>query len=708
MNERVSSMLCGAALAFGLAFGGVACGVTALDLTCSLGALAVCLMLLCLLFAGLLSVPRGGYVLLGLAAVAVIWAAFNQSFHEEALSMAAQIGHFYKNAYGLVLPEAIEEVTKESHLVPVLVMSAVIAATVCWAAVHRIPAVLAVFLSAVPVALCCVVTDTVPELWCVLLWLGALILLLITHPVRLRDGAQGTKLTGILAIPVALAVTVLALALPADSYREPELELSDLEGWFTGKLPYVGQTSEGELVISFGEDLSDRVDLDDLPAGDRGRNPVLEVRASFSGALYLRGQDHDRYDGRSWSSSPEREETDWIPASEYIEANGLVSLRMLSRQSRYYFPYWPSQPVTLIGGSVENVDQTVEYYYTRMTLVEDWHALWTTQQKPDARPWEEVLTNDPYLELPEYTKEQAWGILDQILFTGDVVDRAKMIADFVRSSAEYDLNAPRMPEDAEDFAIWFLTEAESGYCSHFATATTVLLRAVGIPARYVEGYMTRVESGEPSIIRENMAHAWVEYYVDGLGWLILESTPGYGEDSTEETTAPTEETTAPTEETTEPTETTAPTEETTVPTEETTAPAETTVPGKTEPSGDGQQGSAPGSEVLLWMGILAAVMALVILQWLLRLRWRRVRKRRGKPNTRALTRFREAKRLARLSGLTLPEELVELADKACFSQYQLTQQELLRFDAYLCQAVAELKKAPFLLRLVYRLVFAAY
>ena len=94
------------------------------------------------------------------------------------------------------------------------------------------------------------------------------------------------------------------------------------------------------------------------------------------------------------------------------------------------------------------------------------------------------------------------------------------IMDYVQNSARYSLNTGRMDDSYTDFAQWFLAESDTGYCVHFATAATVLLRAAGIPARYVTGYMVNCEAGVPVIVESDRAHAWVEYFDDELNtWL---------------------------------------------------------------------------------------------------------------------------------------------------------------------------------------------
>ncbi len=79
----------------------------------------------------------------------------------------------------------------------------------------------------------------------------------------------------------------------------------------------------------------------------------------------------------------------------------------------------------------------------------------------------------------------------------------------------------------------FLTETREGSSVQYATALTLILRELGVPARYVEGYIaTNFESngeagGYSDEITDRNAHAWVEVYYPGYGWLTYEATPRY-------------------------------------------------------------------------------------------------------------------------------------------------------------------------------------
>lgn len=90
----------------------------------------------------------------------------------------------------------------------------------------------------------------------------------------------------------------------------------------------------------------------------------------------------------------------------------------------------------------------------------------------------------------------------------------------------------RIPEEVtceSEFLDYFLLENKQGFCSYFATAFVLLARAEGLPARYVEGFCVPVKGEERTIVYSRMAHAWPEVYMEGVGWIPFEPTPGYEE-----------------------------------------------------------------------------------------------------------------------------------------------------------------------------------
>lgn len=105
--------------------------------------------------------------------------------------------------------------------------------------------------------------------------------------------------------------------------------------------------------------------------------------------------------------------------------------------------------------------------------------------------------------------------------------RAIALQDYLRQNHTYSLEVPHTPPGRE-FVHYFLMDTKEGYCTYFATALAVMLRLEGIPSRYVEGYRMPQHSHDGIYeIRQKHAHAWVEAYIQGFGWVTLEPTPAY-------------------------------------------------------------------------------------------------------------------------------------------------------------------------------------
>lgn len=126
----------------------------------------------------------------------------------------------------------------------------------------------------------------------------------------------------------------------------------------------------------------------------------------------------------------------------------------------------------------------------------------------------------------------------------NLADAISYIKDYLNRNTRYSLSPGSLPK-GKDFVEYFLYENKAGYCTHYASAGALMLRAMGYPARYVEGYaVSRSDlSGYSSLyieeasktnnpveitVRDYNAHAWVEVYFDGFGWIPVEFTAASG------------------------------------------------------------------------------------------------------------------------------------------------------------------------------------
>lgn len=111
----------------------------------------------------------------------------------------------------------------------------------------------------------------------------------------------------------------------------------------------------------------------------------------------------------------------------------------------------------------------------------------------------------------------------------DLKQLASWIQNTLWTDTEYSLSPGRLP-DGRDFCDYFLFENKRGYCMHYATAAVLMFREFGIPSRYVEGYTLNGVDPDANgnySVSDRGAHAWPEVFVDNIGWLPVEVTPGF-------------------------------------------------------------------------------------------------------------------------------------------------------------------------------------
>lgn len=188
-----------------------------------------------------------------------------------------------------------------------------------------------------------------------------------------------------------------------------------------------------------------------------------------------------------------------------------------------------------------------------------------------------------------------------------------------------------------DIAEYFLFDSGKGFCQQYATTAALMYRLLGLPSRYVTGYMVtpsdfhkNSDGTYTAIATDEKAHAWVEVYVDGTGWIPTEVT--FSQDEIDQGGSTAVDDNNPTEE---------PTSEkaTTEPTENTTEPSDLTEP-TTEPNNtNSSDNNNSMSEMLiqaLKIVVTAVITVVVIIAVILFFKWRRKGKlaslRRMKPN----------------------------------------------------------------------------
>jgi len=130
-----------------------------------------------------------------------------------------------------------------------------------------------------------------------------------------------------------------------------------------------------------------------------------------------------------------------------------------------------------------------------------------------------------YLQLPKLDSRIRDLALAMTAESVGPAEQARAIENRLRRDYSYTLQLP--PEEVADPLAFFLFERRKGHCEYFASAMTVMLRTLGIPARLVNGFQSGIRNPLTGlyVIRAADAHSWVEAWLPERGWTTFDPTP---------------------------------------------------------------------------------------------------------------------------------------------------------------------------------------
>jgi len=274
--------------------------------------------------------------------------------------------------------------------------------------------------------------------------------------------------------------------------------------------------------------LSDRMTPGNIT--ELAQSDEVAFRVEFTGehppadALYWRGPVLSVFDGQSWSrrfapGEPEPGEIEYggdpVEYEVTLEPNGrgwTFALDMPREWSGVERMTMTSDYQLVVRFGRDTATTRLHYRvvshprYRAVDRLADWERAQLTRLPPDGNARTLALVR---------------GWLDRGLDADGVV--AEALRMFREQPFRYTLTPPPLGDDAVDE---FLFETQAGFCGHYASAFAVIMRAAGVPARVVTGY----QGGELNAFREHYtvrqsdAHAWVEVWLDGRGWVRVDPT----------------------------------------------------------------------------------------------------------------------------------------------------------------------------------------
>ncbi len=373
---------------------------------------------------------------------------------------------------------------------------------------------------------------------------------------------------------IVTSLLVLVLVLSAVSVVQEDMHtwrLAPIRQWFTAQFPILdqlrgeaGTTTEPASWFSMGmsgygssSELGGPLELDDTPAFRARITPDTADIADVQYPLYFRGRTLTQYTGQGWLPDG-AERWEWYGPDERLERampgdvrtqNLTAEIEPMELETNTIFAPGDARELGLAdetkevhreGGEVMAKSARGDVIaYSVIRSGQTYEAsvqvpLWNIDADEIADESIDADDKAPYLQLPEEVPDRVHDLAREITEDAEgAYAKARAINDHLRD-LPYSLNVSQVPADAE-FTDHFLFEEQTGYCTYHSTAMAVLLRSVGIPTRWVQGFvvsrgdMERDEDAEELTgeIPYSQAHAWVEVWIPDHGWVAFEATPAY-------------------------------------------------------------------------------------------------------------------------------------------------------------------------------------
>lgn len=286
---------------------------------------------------------------------------------------------------------------------------------------------------------------------------------------------------------------------------------------------------------------------------EAGEAVVLRIYSSENGAVYLRAWSYGNYNGKGWDHSiaPYSGLIDGRYSANYLtgialenSGNTSYGMKIESLAGNYVLPtymdaekynYAIQTSDTIYGGVVEGI-YSVYYYNVNFTEEMKNITLPDAYREYEADYRKYVYNN--YLDVPASTKAYLDIIIASNGFSKSNENIISDVASFIQSSATYNMQYDRNLDKESDKVVAFLSKYKEGICQHYASSATLLFRSLGIPARYTAGFSATTVAGEWNDVQAKQGHAWVEVYLDGIGWVAIEVTGGGGGNNGEPVPSP--------------------------------------------------------------------------------------------------------------------------------------------------------------------------
>ncbi|WP_079525800.1 DUF4129 domain-containing transglutaminase family protein [Halobacillus hunanensis] len=367
---------------------------------------------------------------------------------------------------------------------------------------------------------------------------------------REKVSLRGVKKAHLWVAPLIGVIIFSTLA----GYAAPKLEPQwpDPVPYLTSGDRGAGSGPGGRIQkVGYGEN-------DSRLGGSFVQDDTVVFQALAANKQYWRIESKDTYTGKGWEDtldkpvknvSPDNIEfqtyTDQVETEEQVallnftddaEFNKLVYPYGIQELERFPDPFTialhenTGEMDTLLEGNPDQVQRYITQYDAPSF---EYNQL----READGEDPEEI--KERYLQLPDSLPDRVRELASEIVSEEDNrYDRAKAVESYFSANGfKYSTTNVPVPKENQDYVDQFLFESKIGYCDNFSTSMVVLLRAEGIPARWVKGFTGGERQNETATIKgqtlniyevtSGNAHSWVEVYFPEIGWVPFEPTQGF-------------------------------------------------------------------------------------------------------------------------------------------------------------------------------------
>ncbi|GAB6860520.1 DUF3488 and DUF4129 domain-containing transglutaminase family protein [Haloplanus litoreus] len=269
-------------------------------------------------------------------------------------------------------------------------------------------------------------------------------------------------------------------------------------------------------------------------------SPQVQFSVESSAESYWSTATYDRYTGSGWVRSGETDP--FVGRLRGPPGGGREVRQTVTAETELGAMPAAWRPTAVTGLAESRIRVTPRGSLQPTTTIDPGETYTVTSRvnRPDTADLRAAGTDYPdevvetYTQLPASTPDRVADRAAAVTADAETpYDKAAAIEAYLESNKRYSLTVERPEGDVADA---FLFEMDAGYCTYYATTMVTMLRAEGVPARFVTGYTSgeRVDDGE-YVVRGLDSHAWVQVYVPDEGWVRFDPTPAAPRESAERT-----------------------------------------------------------------------------------------------------------------------------------------------------------------------------